>query len=553
MSVNTHTTSPDVIPWLTYRTFLLGSLQLLAVLCMLAQVAIDPSTDNLVCSALVLASSTLMLQYLWRSEAMTTHPLSSLALLGFTASSQLVAFISQTAELAPFIQYLRAPQLTFTVLAVAHVTAVAAHFAYRHFEPLGGSATFLAEKVLAPLNIHRVPTPEAIWMLGMVGFAGMLLGAGGGVSGDVGGKFLHGLSFLAWLPFMLPLFRDLQGDGYVQLKKHLPFLVLWALMIAALALAKNHRATMLVGPIQLALVFLVYKCRGHQPVSRSLLKRLPVAMVLMALLMPHISDLLLSMQLARDKRGTISKYEQMVETFEVFQDKNRLAISRELAVDTLSTNLYDETYLSNTALTRFTETKFHDNMLYFGQQLTEVDKQDLVQQQLDRAVALLPQNVLDMLDIKLDKLGAMSYSNGDYYIHRAIGAPLGSLVTGSMWADLYVLAGLWMPFAAAIMFWLVFIALDCLSRFGPGQFISPMALCTVYMIYINGLTGESIFTKFAFVTRGTLQPILLYAAFFAVTAFLLQLFRKSAWVSAVPSASGEESQGEPASTFTIHR
>lgn len=553
MSANATTTSADVIPWLTYRSLLLGSLQVLAVLCMLAQVAIDPSADNLECSALVLASSTLMLQYLWRSAAMTTHPLSSLALLGFTASSQLVAFISQTVELAPFIQYLRTPQLTFTVLAVAHVTAVAAHFAYRHFQPLGGSATFLAEKVLAPLNIHRVPTPEAIWLLGAVGFVGMLLGAGGGVSGDVGGKFLHGLSFLAWLPFMLPLFRDLQGNAYVSLQKHLPFLVLWTLMIAALALAKNHRATMLVGPIQLALVFLVYKCRGNQPVSRSLLKGLPVAIVGMALLMPHISDLLLSMQLARDKRGTISKYEQLVETFEVFKDKNRLAISRELAVDTLSTTLYDETYLSNTALTRFTETKFHDNMLYFGQHLTETDTKGLVQQQLDRAVALLPQNVLDAFDIKLDKIRTMSYSNGDYYIHRAIGAPLGALVTGSMWADLYVLAGLWMPFAAAIMFWLVFIALDCLSRFGPGQFISPMALCTAYMVYINGLTGESIFMKFAFVTRGTLQPILLYAICLAVTAFLLQLFRKSAWVQDAPSASGGAPSGEPASAFTIHR
>ena len=553
MSANATTPSADVFPWLSYRSLLLGGLQVLAVLCMLAQVAIDPSADNVECSVLVLASSTLMLQYLWRSEAMTTHPLSSLALLGFTASSQLVAFISQTVELAPFIQYLRAPQLTFAVLAVAHVTAVAAHFAYRHFEPLGGSATFLAEKVLAPLNIHRVPTPEAIWLLGTVGFVGMLLGVGGGVSGQVGGKFLHGLSFLAWLPFMLPLFRDLQGDAYVSMKKHLPFLVLWALMIAAVALAKNHRATMLIGPIQLALVFLVYKCRGHQPVSRSLLKGLPVAMVVMALLMPHISDLLLSMQLARDKRGTISKYEQLVETFEVFQDKNRLAISRELAVDTLSTTLYDETYLSNTALTRFTETKFHDNMLYFGQHLTEADTKDLVQHQLDRAVALLPQNVLDVFDIKLDKMQAMSYSNGDYYIHRAIGAPLGSLVTGSMWADLYVLAGLWMPFAAAIMFWLVFIALDCLSRFGPGQFISPMALCTVYMIYLNGLTGESIFTKFAYVTRGTMQPILLYAICLAVCAFLLQLFRKSAWVQGAPTASGGEPTGEPASAFTIHR
>lgn len=543
----------DVIPWLTYRGLVLGCLQALALACMVAQTAIDSSSDNLECAAMVLASSSLMLQYLWHSEAMTTHPLSSLALLGFTASSQLIAFFSQTLDLTPFIQYLRTPHLTFTVLAVAHVTAVAAHFAYRNFQPLSGSTAFLAEKLLAPLNIHRIPTPEAVWMLGCVGLVGTLFGVGGGVSGEVGGKFLHGLSFLVWLPFMLPLYRDLQGEGYLHLKTQIPLLVLWGLMIVVVALAKNQRSTMLVGPMQLALVFMVYKCRGHQPVSRQLLKRIPLALLAMALVMPQVSDILLAMQIARDKRGTISKYEQMVETFEVFKNKERLAEARSQSLDNLRTGLYDETYLTNVALTRFTETKFHDNMLYFSQYLDDFDVEGLVRQQVDRTVALFPQNVLDAFDIKLNKITAMSYSNGDYYIHRAIGAPLGASVTGSMWADLYLLAGWGLPFAAALMFWLVFIALDCLSRFGPGYFISPMALCTAYMTYINGLTGESIFSKFAFVTRGTVQPIVLYAICLAITAFLLQFARKPAWVQ-TPSRGSGGVPGQPdTSAFTIPR
>jgi hypothetical protein len=531
MSMSSTASQPldaDLIPWLTYRGLLLGSLQVLAVLCLVAQLAIDPSADNVECVALVVASSSLMLQYLWRSEAMTTHPLSSLALLGFTASSQLVALISQTLDLTSFIQHLRAPHLTFTVLAVAHATAVGSHFVYRHFQPLSGSASFLAVHVFGPLNIHRIPTPTAVWLLGAIGMVGLVLGGGG--MGDVGGKTLAGLSFLVWLPFMLPIYRDRIGEHQISIAKHLPFMITWALVIAVVALGRNQRGLMLFGPVQLAIVFTVYRCMGNEKIRWSFLKKLSVAAVLMAALMPQISDFLLAMQISREKRGTLTPYEQLVETFDVFTDKDRLANVKSSFISNLFIDPYDESYLTNVALTRFTETKFHDNMLFFSRFLNQDDIDGLIAHQVDRVVALLPQNVLDGLKIKLDKF-SLNYSNGDYYLNRALGAPLGSFATGSMWADLYLVAGPWLPFAASIMFWLVFIALDSLCRLGPGFFISPIALGTAYTIYLNGLAGESVFAKVAYVTRGLIQPVLLYTACLLVVAFFLQLMKKSAWAS----------------------
>lgn len=528
-------TPPETAPF-TYKGLLLGTLQTLALVCLLAQFFIDNSTENIRCVVMAATSSTLMIQYLWRSDAMTTHPLSSLALLGFMASSQLVALISQTADLTPFTQYLRAPELTFTVLAVAHITAVASHFVYRHFQPLGGVTVFLTDKLLAPLNIHRIPTPPAVWSLGLVGLVGLVMG--GGATGDVGGKFLAGLSFLVWLPFMLPLYRELVGESYTKIKVHMPFIVMWALVIAAYALGKNHRTLMLVGPVQLAIVFLVHRCRGSDLVPVTAIKRLAVAAALMVLIMPQVSDLLLAMQISREKRGTISQYEQLVDTFDVFMDKHRLEAERSDSFTNLHTMRYDETYLTNTALTRFTETKFHDNMLYFGSMLDEFDVKGLVDHQVARAIALLPQNFIDTLEIKVNK-DSLTYSNGDYYAQRAAGSLLGSYVTGSMWADIYVLTGLWLPFTAAIIFVSVFIALDCLSRFGNGYFISPIALGSAYMIYLNGLTGESIVNKLALVTRGTLQPILLYAALLVAVAFALQLFGRRALVD-IPESSAPQ-------------
>jgi hypothetical protein len=527
MSLRTAPEAAGLIPWLSYRSLLLGGLQLLAVVCLLAQLIIAPDADNIDCVVMVVLTSSLMLQYLWHSDAMTDHPLSSLALLGFTASSQFVALVSQTVDGAAFIEHLRAPTLTFTVLGVAHVSAVLAHFVYRKFQPLNGTASFVAGKLYAPMAIHRIPTPTAVWLLGGIGMVSMV--GGGGNMGDVGGKLLAGLGFLVWMPFMLLLYRDLLGERYASLKVHMPFIIGWALLIAALGMARNNRATMFIGPVQLAIVYLVYKCRGRQLVSTGFIKNLAITGTLMAVLMPQFSDLMLAMQITRDQRGTISAQQQLKESAEMFMDKHRIHALRDASLISVSTEVYDETYLSNAMIGRFTETKFHDNMLFFGQHFGEEEKAGILAQQGQRVVALLPQNALDALDIKLDK-NTLSYSNGDHYTNLAFGGPLGSYITGSIWADIYVLTGIWMPVATVLMLWLVFMALDALTRFAPGMYISPIGLCTAYSVYLYGVGAESIAVKISQVTRTNLQQVLLYALVIALVSRALRMLQRETWV-----------------------
>lgn len=522
-----HAPDNSLVPWLTYRQLVLGSLQALAIVCALAQWLIAPDTDNMVCVAMVTVTSSLMFQYLWHSEAMTDHPLSSLALLGFTASSQFVALVSQTVDLAPFIQYLRAPELTFGVLGVAHISAILAHFVYRHFTPLSGSSKFIAEKFYSPLNVHRIPTPTALWMLGGVGMLAMV--AGGGGMGDVGGKFLAGMSFMAWMPFMLILYHDLLGKAYCNLKAQLPFVLGWALAIAILALARNNRGTMFIGPLQLCLVYLIYKCRGQQLVSRNFLKGLTIFSVTAALVLPSLSDLMLAMQITRDQRGSVPAMQTLEDTAEAFLDKPRLRALRNAAATQVKIEVFDELYLSNAMFARFTETKFHDNMLYFGRNFGDQEKAELLEHQWLRVIALIPQNILDALQIKLNKF-TLSYSNGDFYLNQAYGGPLGSFVTGSMWADLYVLTGLWMPLVIVLILFAVFIMQDALTRFAPGMFISPIGLCSAYAIYQYGIGSESLVNKFSQLTRNNLQQVLLYALVMGLMAFVLQFFhRKACW------------------------
>lgn len=526
----------------TVKSVLMWGIQALCLLAWLAQVLIDRSSENLIATTLVLASTSLLVQYLRVSAAMTTHPLSSFALLGFSASSQFISLLAQSADGAPFTQYLRAPVLTFTVLAAAHVAAVAAHFTYRNFTPFNGASEFIAKKIYSPLQLHRIPTPLALWIFAGIGLSATFLG--GGASGDVGGKLLAGFAYFIWAPYLIPLYISVVGDIYCDKKKQLLLLGLHTLGIVAIALIKNYRAVLFAAPVQLVFLFTIYYCRGTTPVSKQFLQRIVLGATLGLIFLPIMADIVTAMEIARAAREKSTPMEMAENTLEAFADKPGLQKYRDEGALTILLKPYDERYLSNPLFGRLTETKFHDNMLYFGSLFGDDEREQLIANQIDKMVAIAPQNLLDFLDIKLKK-DDYFYSNGDFYASLNHGSALGGYATGSIWADLFVVFGNWLPVVAFIMLTPVFILMDALSRFDKGLFICPAALCGMWHLYLYGIGGESIVAKVNQLTRGTLQQVVLYAVMVFVTAALLQLFRRQAFVPLDDATSRAEPAGLP--------
>lgn len=525
------------IAWLPFRTMVLGLLQGLALLCFVVQYFIDPDATNMLCVGIVVASSSLVFQYLWHTEAMTDNPLSSLALLGFTASSQYVALLTQTSSGTPFTQYLRAPELTFTLLAGVHVSVLLAHFVFRSFTPLSNASSFIGTHIYGPLNVHRIPTPLALWLFAPLGMAAFTLG--GGAMGDVGGKFIAAFTFMVWMPFLIPLFNEVAGPGYCNIKKQVPLIVGYGLLIILIALIKNFRAMMFVGPLQLLFIFIVYKCRDRQPVSRNLLKGMGMLALVGALTMPALSDLMVAMQMARANREKATPVEMLRETVDTFLDKQRLEQYRNAGATNYILETYDERYLANPMLNRLSETKFHDNMIFLAQDFRDDDREALVNHLIGGLIGILPQTVIDFLEIKRNK-NQFIYSNGDFYVNQRYGTNLGGYITGSIWADIHVLCGNWFPLAVFALGIFVFVLMDALTRFGPGVFISPAALCVTWHYFLYGIGGESIVAKVNQLTRGTLQGVLLYALTIYTIYFVLQLLRIPAFTStvSVPDAKG---------------
>jgi len=231
-----------------------------------------------------------------------------------------------------------------------------------------------------------------------------------------------------------------------------------------------------------------------------------------------VADLATAMTVVRDKRADATPREMLEETFHAMLDRNRLAAFRDRQYLSTMTELYDEAYLSNPVLGRLSETKFHDNMLYFADRFDGNQTDEIKETLVGKMIVLLPQPALDFLDIKIKKYEYF-YSMGDMYAYQSNGGFLGGYYTGSIWADLYALGGAYFPLLVCGMSLIVFMVLDVLMRSEGDYFISPVAFCGAWVIFIYGLGGESVAHKMQFVLRDFPQKVLLFVLLLAPLKF----------------------------------
>jgi len=504
--------------------FVFHVLQAICVVCAAVQVFIDSSADNLICTLLASVSISAVLQYLRISRAPMKYPVSSLAMIGLCATTEFMSLVAQSFYWNPLIYMLRVPLFTFSVLAVVQLLAIAAHMCVTRLQGIQNVREFLAERVVLPMGGFSVPSVGMIWWMAFFGAIAMLVG-GVSETGNVGGKFFEALSFMAYLPYMIPLYYIAFGERYCSMRKQVVFIVLYALVIVAIGMARNVRQVMLIGPVQALFIYFIYSMQDARPVTKNSVKKLLVVLVLGLVALQFVADLATAMVINRDKRRTASPIDMVSETIATLGDRTRIAMYRQQAFDEALYANYDEAYIPNPVLARFSETKFHDNMFFISTQLSDAAKEDLADVILDKIKVLLPQNVLKKLNIRLDKNRFM-FSMGDYYrvLHMDEYA-YGGYATGSVWADVLNLFGWWSPVFVFGMLVLSFTLMDPLSRAKIGILnISPVALCASWPIFIYGLGGESLVARIGIAFREIPQRLIL----FVLAYWFFSLFAKPA-------------------------
>ena len=497
---------------MTVRQAIFNCLIALTVLAVPVQFAIDPSIENIASSCIVLASALTMLLYLRGTSTLELHPLSSIAIFGFCVSTQLGALLVQTAALTSLAGSLYTPLYTFGTLALYQLIAMSMHIVYGFFSVRKGTDPGLIRGFLGWAGIYQTPSCRALWYMGCVGLPTMLFWKSEGVLA----KIVVGLNFLAWAPYLIPIYATEVGESYCNARLNRFLLVLYTGAFLVLGLAINARGIIFVGIATVGLLYLLRAMRSDAPVTGRALKRIGVlALILLAISGP-VSDLTTSMVIARQVRGKVSAVAMIRTTLRIWRQPRVLAAYKADHQVAARYSAYDEHYIANPMLGRLVETKFYDTAFHFASTLTTDDvRARLGDVSLKLALASFPTPMLHALGVRINK-DDLDFSMGDYLAYLSRGIPLGGHKTGNMFAQGIVLFGPLFPFLYAAICLLLYGAMDLLT-IRPAQ--GPARLCAVGMLqawhfFMSGITYESVQKVFLFFVRSLWQMLLIYVLIF---------------------------------------
>lgn len=494
----------------------------------MAQFLINLDSTNLACVCIVTISSLVTLAYLRWSTSLATHPLSTFALLGFCVSTQMGALLIQSLSWTSLDYELRQPLSTFATLAMFQAVILFAHTTYRLLPWFQQKDRSLLRGTMSAAGFYATPPMAMLWIFGAIGFVSHF-GGGSVMGGDISvvARVVSGLRFLIYAPFLMPIYVLQEGAGYCKPKKQYFFLVLYFFAVGLLGIAANARSLILTGITIVGLLFFLWLMRSRVVVTVSALFKTLLVVAVLACLIQPLSDLSTAVAIARTLGGPVAKktpMEMMDKTFTVLTRPELISAYRMREKMASISSAYDENYIANPMGARFVETKFHDNALYFSSNLSVHSQENLERVSKDKIWALLPQPVLNMLHIKVDKRD-LSYSMGDYLVYLSRGIELGGLKTGSVFAEGLAIFSYIFPLIYFLLVIVLFFLIDLLSFKKPsGEIVFTIpAMTRIFPIFIGGITGESLQQVIGGATRDFFQNVLIYLAVYHAARLLLSL------------------------------
>lgn len=494
----------------------------------IVQLLIDTSVQNASSVFIVTITCLITFYIIFRASVIRVAPLPVFVILGFNVATLSGALVFQSLYLTPIVFNLQVPIFTFAACAFFQISLLIALGIFLYSSTCRGISKKVNEGLLKPLGIMAAPSQGQLWLIGLTGCLAIYWvttksNEGGVEFGDVGGKFLIGIRYLAYAPFLIPVLNN----AFAQVKNSYNtkintgwLLILYFLGLVILGILRNSRGTFAMGIANLGIAALLLYLLGQLTISKQILHRFLVVIALTVFVSPVLSDLAITMVVVRGERSSITNWELLSRTVETFQDKQALKNYRSITSIVVD-GQYTEKYIDNVFLSRFVQTKFFDNTLSYDEVISGKHAGALWGNALDRILSLLPTPVLKLFAIDLDK-SDLAFSTGDFLYALQTGEnSLGGYRTGSPLGHGLGLMGPTLFVAVIPLFILNFMALNSLTLMNKGIVsLSPLILLQVFS-YMFLFAKDSLLDGVTMLLRGLPQQIFIYCLIFYCTRWIL--------------------------------
>jgi hypothetical protein len=474
-----------------------------------------------------------------RPHMLQTYLLSSFMLLGFTSTQFYFPLLFTTIENKPLIYNLEMPEEVFLHATLCMLVLLVAHSLYRFLMRVTPDRSV---SLLGKIGFFDPPSHLQVWIMGMMGMAASFYvhlanpDVAQGATGDPSVKALQALGPFMYAPFFIPLGK-LYGSKETPGRLYPVMIAGYAALLFAVSMAQNSRGTFMFGLLTPAFAYALGLLLGVFKTKIFTFRNIAVAGLLVWVLTGPFTDLGTAMLLVRDQRKDIPPSELIQLTLEALEDEEAIEARRKDDTSEPMDFDWDERYLDNLFTARFANIKFNDLSLGTYSKVGKYDP-DMQQFSLDQLLATLPNPVLEMFKLDIDKemLHALSYGDYLYVLSGGYGTPTGWRV-GHIAGTGMATFGWWYLAVLGIVIIPVFYLNDKFFRpksdheideSSPPEDRFRFSFCAVLGLtpFFQFLLIESVVQAVSYLMRGWIQIVLLYFVMFQVSRLIARLFAK---------------------------
>ena len=509
---------------------LLWALMLAAVI---LQLAFAFDAGNLAMSVLLLTGNGLGYAYALRQERLRRFPLSSLMLLGYTFSYFTLPPLGQLLALQPITQHLIHPVLDEGYALLGLLALLGGHVFYARSAPLRALRNALRKHVYARTGFFREPRLPQLWLMGLLGVvAAILLRPYAEHAEGIGHAVLNGLQPFVYVPYILLLLPAWSARQRVA-KRHLVALLPYSVVLVVLAFITNSRAYLLMGFASLLILYAYMVASGRLRLPRMRPRSLVALVLSVLLVVGPLTQLAMAMVVVRGMRIELSPLQLVEQTWRTYR-AGGVAEAYAQQMQPLSQQAgVGEVYFDNLLLNRLANLRFVDNAVVNADQLVEPQRDDFRSIEYGKVLALMPQPLIDLLGLPVDKAAVTKGSSGDFLLYAATGNSyvVGGFRQGSLLVDLEITLGVLWPLGLMLLSALVFAFVDAWCLVGTDRQtgtwsvrFNPLVIGMLFslaFLFTSAATGsESLSGLLSIPMRGWLQVAVLYATAFWASRLL---------------------------------
>lgn len=456
-------------------------------------------------------------------------PISFLLILGLGFCYYYLPLVFTLIEYKPLTFKMKVPVETYLHQFLYITTVILTYRFYLHATHFNRRNPF--KNILANLGINSDINERQITFIGIIGliagFSYIFIYRDSFVDENISHSVTATL-LNSMIPFMFyPLalkFKELYTTDYKKWKYSNIIFITFAVAIFIYALGRNSR-TYMISVVVLIITLYMMGCFLNRYNYKKILsiKKIAITIFFLYILFGPMLQFGTAMVIVRLKgAGYASRTDYLfAETLETFSDKRAIAEYTKLTNNSKNSNPnWDEVWINNIIINRLCNLKIADLSIYHANKVGYNDS-NIRQNFTDRIICILPQFVINALNININKDKTLIANHTDYLFSKSMSSNIsqyvGNRVAAPTGLGLATFGYFYLPILAIVYFF-VFLLFDSFSYFKNGKtMLSIIAIATIYNIilyfnYKSGLIGD-----IGFILRGWFQIIIINTIIVTIT------------------------------------